>query len=109
MRRVAVGIVITALTGGAIVADDWVEKRWTKALPNASVQEIISMLNLGATPDFHTRLDDVRIFINDNSEHKIDEEFKTNQGNSAAFATGSGSLQLSWLAFEPPRTRIPRQ
>ena len=53
-----------------------------------SVQEIVAILDLEATSDFHQRADKVRAFINDNSDHEIDEEFRANSGNPAAYAAG---------------------
>ena len=41
----------------------------------ANVQAIITVLDLGATRDFHQQLDKVRTFINDHSQHKIDTAF----------------------------------
>jgi hypothetical protein len=54
----------------------------------AHVQEILSMLDLAALPDFHERLDTVRTFVNDHSDHKIDEAFRVNQGNPDSFLAG---------------------
>jgi hypothetical protein len=58
------------------------------ARAEAHVREIHSMLNLATVPNFHERLDKVRTFISDNSVHKIDAEFRANQGNPDAFLAG---------------------
>ena len=55
---------------------------------SAHVQEIHSMLNLAAVPDFHQRLDKVRTFINDNSVHKVDEDFPGQSGEARRVLAG---------------------
>jgi len=89
LKRILVGIAGTALIGGALwLARDWVNEHRTEARTDAYVQEMISMLDLAAMRDFHRRLDKVRIFINDNSIHKIDKAFRANRGNPDVFAAG---------------------
>ena len=87
-------MILAGLASAAIVlavawfAVDWIRERQATRRADAHVQEIISMLDLTAMPDFHQRLDKVRTFINDNSVHKIDKAFWANHGNTAAFAAG---------------------
>lgn len=89
IKRILSGAAVIAVIGSAAwVIADWFHEQQTKRLTDANVQEIIAMLNLTATPDFHQQVDKVRTFINDNSIHKIDEAFWSNQGNAAAFAAG---------------------
>ena len=88
-KRLLLGIASSALIGGAIwLAVDWLHEQRMTARADAHVQEILSMLNLAAMPDFHQRLDKVRTFINDNSVHKIDEAFWANQGKPDSFLAG---------------------
>lgn len=87
-------LLLAGLAGIAVVGTavwsiiDSVREQRTATLADGYVQEMISMLDLTATPDFHERLDKVRIFINDNSRHEIDEAFWAIHGNPAAFAAG---------------------
>ena len=83
-RLVLAGIFLVGGLGW-FLADAARERRMAK-LTGAHVREIVSMLALA--PDFHQQLDGVRIFINDHSKQKVDEAFRANQGNSAAFAAG---------------------
>lgn len=69
-------------------AVDWLRDRQAARETDAHVQEMLAMLDLTATPDFHRRLDRVRTFINDHSVHKMDAAFWANRGNAAAFAAG---------------------
>lgn len=88
-KRLLVGIAGSALIGVAIwLAVDWLREQRTTARADIHVQEILSMLGLAAVPDFHQRLDMVRTFINDNSDHKVDEAFRVNQGNPNSFLAG---------------------
>ena len=88
-KRLLLGIAGCALVGGAIwLAVDWLREKRMTARADAHVQEILSILNVEAIPDFHQRLDKVRSFINDNSAHKIDEAFRVNQGIPDAFLAG---------------------
>jgi hypothetical protein len=89
IAKVLVGMASVAAFGAAIwIAGNWLHERWIAARTDAYVQEIISILGLKATPDFHQRIDKVRTFINDNSTHKIDAAFWANHGNLTAFAFG---------------------
>jgi hypothetical protein len=87
-------LILAGLASAAIVlavawfAVDWIRERQATRLTNAYVQEIISLLDLRATPDFHQRLDKIRTFINDNSVHKMDKAFWDNHGDAASFAAG---------------------
>lgn len=88
-KRLLLGIAGTALIGGAIwLAVDWLQEQRATARADAHVQEILSMLNLAAMPDFHQRLDKVRTFINDHSVHKVDKAFWVNHGNRDIFLAG---------------------
>lgn len=93
MRRKMVKPLLAGLAGVAFLGLAWLAFDWhgewqeTRAT-DAHVQEIVAMLDLKAIPDFHLRLDKVRVFINDNSEHKTNDEFHANRENSAAFAAG---------------------
>ena len=65
-KRLLLGIAGCALVGGAIwLAVDWLREKRMTARADAHVQEILSILNVEAIPDFHQRLDKVRSFIND--------------------------------------------
>ena len=88
-KRLLLGIASSALIGGAIwLAVDWLYEKRMTARADAHVQEILSMLDLAAMPDFHQRLDKVRTFISDNSVHKIDGAFRANQGRPDSFLGG---------------------
>jgi hypothetical protein len=60
-------------------------ERQAANLRDARVEEIIAMLDLKRVANFHQRLDKIRTFINDNSDHEIDDAFFANHGNAAAF------------------------
>jgi hypothetical protein len=100
VKIVVVAMVSIAIVGAAWLAIDQLHGRRMNARMNARVQEIIAMLDLRATPDFHDRLDKVRTFINDHSIHKLDGAFWRNQGNPAAFADGL-LAHVKGLAAEP--------
>jgi hypothetical protein len=70
------------------LAVDWLREQRRAARADAHVQEILSILDLPAMPDFHQRLDRVRAFVNDHSVHKPDEAFSLNQGKPDAFLAG---------------------
>jgi hypothetical protein len=85
-KLILAGIACTTLVGAAtwLGVDQLREQR--KA---ARAQEILSVLDLTAVPNFHERLDKVRTFINDNSVHKPNtESFRVNQGKPDAFLAG---------------------
>lgn len=88
-RRGLACLACTALFGGLawLIFDLWRDQQ-IRGMTDAHVQEIISMLDLEDTSTFHRRIDSIRIFVNDHSTHKIDQAFRANQGNSAAFAAG---------------------
>ena len=94
IRNRTVKIILAGLASAAIVlgvawfAVDWLRDRQAARETDAHVQEMLAMLDLTATPDFHRRLDRVRTFINDHSVHKMDAAFWANRGNAAAFAAG---------------------
>jgi hypothetical protein len=84
-RLLLLGFIVSALIAGAI----WLASNWLREQrANVYVQEILSMLNLMAIPDFHQQLDKVRTFVNNNSVHRIDEAFRVNQGNPDSFLAG---------------------
>jgi hypothetical protein len=87
-RLLLAGIAAALLVVLAWVAIDEIGDYRTAKAANAHAQEIVSILGLKATPDFHQQLDKVRTFVNDNSDHEIDDAFRANQGNLAAFAAG---------------------
>lgn len=77
------------LVGGAIWFVIHSMREWqTTKLMDAHLQEIVSMLDLPAAPDFHQRLDRIRTFINDHSTHKIDDMFRANRGHPIRYAAG---------------------
>jgi hypothetical protein len=87
--KALLGFAGIALFGAAIwLAAVWQNEQRLTMKRDENVQEIISMLDLRATPDFHLRVDTLRIFINDNSDHEIDETFWANYDNPTAFASG---------------------
>ena len=71
IRNRTVKIILAGLASAAIVlgvawfAVDWLRDRQAARETDAHVQEMLAMLGLTATPDFHRRLDRVRTFIND--------------------------------------------
>jgi hypothetical protein len=84
-RLLLLGFIVSALIAGAIwLAGNWLREQRV----NTHVEEIHSMLSLATVPDFHRRLDKVRTFIHDNSIHKIDEDFRLNQGKPDQFLAG---------------------
>jgi hypothetical protein len=88
-KRFLAGFVGLAVIGtGVWFAIDWYREKQIARGTDAHIQEIIAMLGLAGMPNFHQRIDKVRTFINDNSQHKIDQAFRANQGNAAAFAGG---------------------
>jgi len=83
------GIACTAVLGMAIwFIVDTIRERQATRLAHTQAQEIVAMLDLAAMPDFHQRLDTIRAFINDHSQHKIDAEFWANQGDMGVFGAG---------------------
>ena len=88
LKRILAGVAGIAVMGGAVwFAADWFREQQRTRQTEAYVQEIVSLLDLPATPDFHQRIDKVRIFINDNSIHRIDEAFWASRGTEA-YAAG---------------------
>src|SRR5262245_4985248 len=86
-RRVLAGVAGIAVIGGVIwLAVDWFHERETTRRTNAYVTDLITVLGLSDTSDFHQRIDKVRTFINDHSIHRPDEAFRANQGKGSAFA-----------------------
>jgi hypothetical protein len=63
------GLVAVGLAGRA-GANWWADRRFEIA-----ASEVIELLDLPPTADFHAKTDAVRIFVNDHSQHKIDAEF----------------------------------
>jgi hypothetical protein len=100
VKIVVVAMVSIAIVGAAWLAIDQLHEQRMNARMNTRVQEIIAILDLRATPDFHDRLDKVRSFINDHSIHKMDRTFWLNHGNPAAFADGL-LAHVKGLAAEP--------
>jgi hypothetical protein len=80
---------LAVLGAGAWFAIDWFNERQTTRQTNRYLLEIIGMAGVADSSDFHQRVDKVRLFINDNSIHKVDQAFWANHGNPASFA---GSL-----------------
>ena len=77
VKSILVTIAVVAMLGGAVwLAFDWFHEQRVTARTDAYVQEIIAMLDLKATPDFHQQID------------KVDAAFWANRGNPAAFANG---------------------
>lgn len=88
-KRIVVTVVGIGLIGGPIwLVLHWATEQRAKGRTDAYVQEIISVLELAVTRDFHHRLDTVRTFINDHSKHKIDKVFWAHHGNPEVFAAG---------------------
>lgn len=88
-KRIFAGVAGIAVIGGAVwFAADWFHEQQMTTRTDAYVHDIITTLGLVDTPDFHQQMDKVRIFINDNSIHKIDQAFWANHGNTAALAGG---------------------
>ena len=82
------GLLVIAGFAAVWFTADWAREQQTQKLTDGYVREMIPMLDLKSTPHFHQQVDKVRMFINNNSRHKIDEEFRAAQGNPAAFAAG---------------------
>jgi len=88
LKRVLAGVAGIAVIGGAVwFAGEWYHEQRMTRRANAYVTDIITMLGLANSPDFHQRIDKVRIFINDNSIHQIDEAFWASH-STEAFAAG---------------------
>jgi hypothetical protein len=77
-----------ALGAGAWLGFDWLQEHRIERQADAYVDEMVAISGLADIPDFHRRVDGVRTFINDNSDHNVDAEFRANQGNPSAFASG---------------------
>lgn len=89
IKRILTGLAGIAVIGGGVwFAVNWFNERQMTMRTDAQVQEIITMLGLVDIPDFHQQVDKVRVFINDNSTHKVDRAFWANHGDPAAFAGG---------------------
>ena len=88
LQRSLIWVLASAIGGTVWLAADRFNEQRVKARTIAHVQEIISLLDLESTPEFHQRLDKVRTFINDNSIHKIDRAFWVNHANPSSFAAG---------------------
>src|SRR5262245_23202376 len=90
LRRVLAGVAGIAVIGSVIwFAADWFQERKMKRRTNAYLTDIVTVLRLSETPDFHQRIDKVRTFINEHSIHRADDEaFRANQGQEGAFAAG---------------------
>lgn len=87
--QLLLAVVLGTIVGVAFwLAFDRVNERRTQVLVDTHIREIVAMLDLADLPDFHRRIDKVRTFINDNSEHEIDDEFFANRKNRASFAAG---------------------
>jgi hypothetical protein len=92
LRRVLAGV--AGIAGIAVIgsviwfAVDWFQEREMKRRTNAYLTDIVTVLRLSDTPDFHQRIDKVRTFINDHSTHQPDEAFRAIQGKEGAFAAG---------------------
>ena len=84
VKSIFAGVVGVAMIGGVWIAADWWRERQAENLADSRAQEIVAMLGLDAIPNFHSRIDKVRTFINDNSVHKVDQLFWGNRGNGAA-------------------------
>ena len=94
MQRRTVQLGLAAIACIALLVDAiWfiahaVRERTAARLADAQAQEIVALLGLADTADFHQRLDTVRAFINDHSQHKIDAAFWKSHGVMGAFAAG---------------------
>src|SRR5262245_24441136 len=87
-KRALVGVLCGGLLAGVIrLAVSGLDEQRTKARSDTYVQQIISLLDLPGTPEFHHRLDKVRAFINDHSIHRTDRAFRENR-KKGAFAAG---------------------
>jgi len=87
MRLGARAAVLVAIATGAWLSFDWLHDYRTDREADTYADRMIAMSGLMGITDFHQRVDGVRAFINDNSDHKIDAKFRANQGNPAAFAS----------------------
>src|SRR5262245_5580060 len=67
------------VVGSDLVSREQARRATNEARSDTYVQEIISLLDLPGTPEFHRRLDKVRAFINDHSIHRTDRAFRENR------------------------------
>jgi len=87
-RVILAGLALLAVMAAAWLAVDAIRRWQASRAVEGEVQQIVSLLDVEAIPDFHRLLDTVRSFINDHSMHKIDQAFWANHGSAAAFAAG---------------------
>ena len=87
-RVILAGLALLAVMAAAWLAVGAIRRWQASRAVEGEVQEIVSLLDVEAIPDFHRLLDTVRSFINDHSMHKIDQAFWANHGSAAAFAAG---------------------
>src|SRR5262245_7141533 len=89
VRLILSWIAGAAFIGAALwLAADLFNEQRVNARLNAHVKAIITLLELDSTPAFRQRLDKIRKFINDNSVHEIDQQFRVNQRNPDSFSAG---------------------
>ncbi len=75
-KKVIIGLLSIVVVGaGVYVGYDEYKKYAHKKMLEDKAQRIASLIELPNEPDFNDTVDAVRIFVHDNSVHKMDEEF----------------------------------
>jgi hypothetical protein len=87
-RMVSGSVLVAALFAAICFVWNTLGDRREAELTNAYVQEIISNLDLASVADFHERVENIRIFINDNSVFSVDDTFWKNKARPSSFAAG---------------------
>ena len=87
MRRLA-KICLIGFAGMAGIVGVWTgTEQWrehqSEGRLNDLSKEIVSLIGFDESKDFHSRLDTVRMFVNDNSIHRIDEAFWAAQASAS--------------------------
>lgn len=75
-RRWLGGILaVTAVTAGIWALVDYLQDRRTARLYHAELEKVMVLGDLARDEPFHAKLDRIRDFINDHSEHRMGKEF----------------------------------
>ena len=101
-RRTKISLAACSLVGTIVATWTGIALWHNQSIHSADeiARELTSLIAFDERDDFHARLDKVRVFVNDNSIHKIDEAFRATHA--------SGSFPASVLNYatgvsaEPP-------
>ncbi|MFD0988350.1 hypothetical protein [Methyloligella solikamskensis] len=90
LRRWTIGIAgVTAIVAGSWALVDYLKDRRTERIYNAELEKVVALGDLAREEEFHAKLDRMRDFINDHSDHRMGKEF----WRLHAQADGIGYLQ----------------